>query len=74
MLARKEGVFVEPASATSIAALTELAREGSIDKDQSVVCIVTASGLKYPDVIVDNAPKIPAIRANAESLKKLTLI
>lgn len=74
LLARKEGVFVEPASATSIAALTELAREGSIDKDQSVVCIVTASGLKYPDVIVDNAPKIPAIRANAESLRKLTLI
>ena len=74
LLARKEGVFVEPASAASIAALKELAGNGSVDKDQSVVCIVTASGLKYPEVIVDRAPKLPAMRANLKSLRESRLI
>lgn len=49
-LASREGVFAEPAAATTIAALERLLREGIIHHDDSVVCVITGSGLKYPDI------------------------
>ncbi|TFG07214.1 threonine synthase [Candidatus Thorarchaeota archaeon] len=49
-LARREGVFAEPASATTIAALKKLVLSGKIGHDQSVVCAITGMGLKYPDI------------------------
>jgi len=52
LLARLEGVFVEPASAASIAGLRRLLEEGIIDRDESVVCITTGHGLKDPEEAV----------------------
>ncbi|RLI30371.1 threonine synthase, partial [Candidatus Bathyarchaeota archaeon] len=52
LLARLEGVFVEPASAASIAGLRRLLEEGVIDRDESVVCITTGHGLKDPEEAV----------------------
>lgn len=49
LLARKEGLFVEPASASSIAGLKKLIELGSIDRDEVIVCIATGHGLKDPD-------------------------
>jgi len=49
LLARKEGLFVEPASASSIAGLKKLIELGSIDRDEEIVCIATGHGLKDPD-------------------------
>ncbi len=49
-LARLEGVFAEPASATTIAVLQKLVAEGQIDKTDQVVCIITGMGLKYPEI------------------------
>jgi len=49
LLARKEGLFVEPASASSIAGLKKLIESGSIDKDEEIVCVATGHGLKDPD-------------------------
>jgi threonine synthase len=49
-LAKTEGVFAEPASATTIAALKQLVDSGEIDASDTVVCIVTSTGLKYPDI------------------------
>jgi threonine synthase len=48
LLARKEGVFVEPASATSVAGLLLTAADGRIPKGSTVVCTVTGHGLKDP--------------------------
>jgi len=45
-LARFEGVFAEPSGAAPIAGLKKLLEEGTIDKDQVVVCEITGSGLK----------------------------
>jgi len=53
-LASKEGLFVEPASATTIAALPKLLDLGLIDKGELTVCIATGHGLKDPNVIVKN--------------------
>ncbi|MFC3455656.1 threonine synthase [Amycolatopsis speibonae] len=48
LLARKEGVFVEPASATSVAGLLATAADGRLPKGSTVVCTVTGHGLKDP--------------------------
>ncbi|MEM2083486.1 MAG: threonine synthase [Nitrososphaerota archaeon] len=54
LLASKEGIFVEPASAASIAALLKLSKESFFDKKEKIVCIATGSGLKDPDIIIEN--------------------
>ncbi|MEM4245693.1 MAG: threonine synthase [Candidatus Bathyarchaeia archaeon] len=50
-LARREGIFVEPASAATVAYLRKGVEEGHIDKDEEVVCITTGHGLKDPDAV-----------------------
>ena len=51
LLARTEGLFAEPASASTIAALSKLLNEGTLGNDEQVVCLITASGLKAPYVL-----------------------
>lgn len=51
LLAKSEGIFVEPASATTIAALQTLANQGKISETETVVCLITATGLKAPYVL-----------------------
>ena len=43
----EEGIFGQPAAAVPLASVIRLKRENIIREDQSVVCIVTGSGLKY---------------------------
>jgi threonine synthase len=54
MLARFEGLFIEPASAASIAGLRKLVARGEIRRDETTVCIATGNGLKDPDIIINN--------------------
>lgn len=49
-LASKEGIFVEPASAASIAGLKKSREDGRIDRSDLVVCVTTGHGLKDPSV------------------------
>jgi len=51
MLASQEGIFVEPASASTIAGVRKLAAEGSIDPDEETVCITTGNGLKDQEAV-----------------------
>jgi len=48
ILSAEVGVFVEPASAISVAGLLERAEAGEIPKDSTVVLTVTGHGLKDP--------------------------
>lgn len=48
-LAAKEGLFVEPAAATAWACARSALMRGLIDKNESVVCVLTGSGLKDVD-------------------------
>jgi len=50
-IARLEGIFAEPASSATIAALKRLANQGIIAKKDKVVCLITGSGLKATDVL-----------------------
>ena len=49
LLASREGIFCEPASAASFAGFMKLARQGLDLRDKRVVCIITGTGLKDPE-------------------------
>ena len=70
LLARKEGIFVEPASAASIAGLRKLIEKGEIDHDESVVCIATGHGLKDPEIAIKACKRVVEIEPNLEALKE----
>lgn len=53
LLARTEGIGVEPASAASIAGLMKLVESGEIDKNEQIVCIVTGHLLKDPNTAIN---------------------
>jgi threonine synthase len=53
LLAKKEGIFVEPSSAVAVAGFEKLLESGDIDKDEVVVIVVTATGFKNPDVMLN---------------------
>jgi threonine synthase len=50
-LARREGLFVEPASASSIAGLRKLLEQGVIDRSEETVCVTTGHGLKDTEIV-----------------------
>jgi len=63
----KAGIFVQPASATSLAAAYKLMAEGKIDSNSEVVCIATASGLKFTESLKHHT--IPVESCNIEELE-----
>ena len=58
LVARTEGVFVEPASAASIAGLLKSIEDGWVAKGSTVVCTVTGNGLKDPDTALKGMPAV----------------
>lgn len=50
LLSRREGIFGEPASAASVAGLMKMHSNGVDFRDQRIVCVITGSGLKDPDL------------------------
>jgi len=50
-LAKLEGIFAEPASSATIAVLKKLVKERKISNSDSVVCLITGSGLKATDIL-----------------------
>jgi threonine synthase len=50
LLAKSEGVFVEPSAAVAAAGAMKISRLGKIAKDDAVVCVLTGSGLKTRDL------------------------
>lgn len=71
VLARSEGLFVEPASASSIAGLKKFLEAGEIDKDEVVVCVATGHGLKDPDTPVKFFVKLVEVEADLRVIKEI---
>ena len=67
MLAQREGVFVEPASAASVAGLLQAHEAGLVPPGSRVVCTVTGNGLKDPDWAIAGAPKPVTVANSAEA-------
>ena len=61
LVARSEGVFVEPASAASIAGLLKSVEDGWVKRGSTVVCTVTGNGLKDPDTALKGMPEVTAV-------------
>lgn len=64
LLAQREGIFCEPASAISIAGAMNDICAGRIPEGSTVVCTLTGHGLKDPDTAIgqcqDTVSKVPA--------------
>jgi threonine synthase len=56
LLAQREGVFGEPASAAGVAGLLQASEAGQVAPGSVVVCTITGHGLKDPDAAVAGAP------------------
>jgi threonine synthase len=69
MLAKYEGLFVEPASASSIAGLKKLIKFGEIDKSEVIVCVATGHGLKDPTVIMQTCERPFEVDAETGSVE-----
>ncbi|MDQ3463273.1 MAG: threonine synthase [Actinomycetota bacterium] len=67
LLARAEAVFVEPASAASVAGLLQVHEQGRLDTGSTVVCTVTGNGLKDPQWAISGAPAPITIAVDAEA-------
>jgi threonine synthase len=65
LLAEKEGVFCEPASAASLAGAMRDIRGGKIKEGSRVVCTLTGHGLKDPDTAIKQSSS-PVIEVKAE--------
>ena len=63
----REGIFVEMASAASIAGLLSLGAEGMIAAGKTVVCVLTGHGLKDPDWAIAGAPTPAVVPADADA-------
>ena len=61
LVARSEGVFVEPASAAGIAGLLKSVDDGWVARGSTVVCTVTGNGLKDPDTALRGMPAVTPI-------------
>lgn len=48
LLAKTEGIFAEPAAASTIAGLKKLVDQGGVDRNEEIVCVITGAGLKDP--------------------------
>lgn len=77
LLARKEGIFVEPASASSIAGLLKLFQQGYFKRNTQyarrntkIVCILTGHGLKDPDRAIKTVKEPKVLPAKLEAVVK----
>ena len=70
LLASKEAVFVEPASASSVAGLLQAREQGTLGAGLRVVCTVTGNGLKDPEWAISGAPAPITIPAEVEVAAK----
>ena len=66
LLARSEGVFCEPASASSVAGLL---RYGADDAER-VVCVLTGHGLKDPVMAIEVSPEVRSLPVRLDAVEE----
>jgi len=74
LLAEREGVFCEPASATSLAGAMRDIKTGKIREGSKIVCTLTGHGLKDPDTAIKQSTSpLLTIPAELEAVKRAIL-
>ncbi|MFH1857694.1 MAG: pyridoxal-phosphate dependent enzyme, partial [Candidatus Omnitrophota bacterium] len=69
MLASLEGVFVEPASAASVAGVMKMSRKKYF-QGKKIVCVLTGHGLKDPGIVLQQVKPPLTIRAELKQILK----
>jgi len=71
-LLAEEGIFVEPASAASVAGILKCHRAGYFNdaKGKTIVCTLTGHGLKDPNIAIEQVPSPVNIDAKLEAVLK----
>ncbi len=75
LLAQSEGVFCEPASATSLAGAIRDIQAGKIPEGSTVVCTLTGHGLKDPDTAIAQSAdtKVVTVAAEMDEVRRAIL-
>ena len=74
LLAEREGIFCEPASAISLAGALRDISDGKIPAGATVVCTVTGHGLKDPDTAIRQCEgQLMTVEAETEAVKRAIL-
>lgn len=69
-IARSEGIFVEPASAASLAGVIKSVNNGKIAKGSTVVTIFTGNGLKDPDTAMNvSAVEVVTLKNDMDEIR-----
>ena len=71
LIAVKEGIFCELASAASVAGVIKLSREGYFKDGDVIVCTLTGNGLKDPDNALRISEKPIRIKAELSELENV---
>ncbi len=71
LIASKEGIFCEPASAASVAGVIKLWNEGYIKKGSICVCTLTGHGLKDPDMVFNVVQKPVRVKADIKEIERI---
>ncbi len=69
VLAREAAVFAEPAAGAAMAGLLKAVRNGRVGSDESVVVVITGSGLKDVNSAIQAAGQPNTIDPNLDALK-----
>ncbi len=68
LLAREEGIFMEPASAASVAGLVKMVQQGSFEPGSTLVLTLTGHGLKDPDTALESASRPVTVPLNRDAV------
>jgi threonine synthase len=69
LLAREEGIFVEPASAAAVAGLVKMAKGGRFETGSTLVLTLTGHGLKDPDTALESATRPTSVPASIDAVR-----
>ncbi|MBT9148690.1 MAG: threonine synthase [Dehalococcoidia bacterium] len=73
LLAAKEGIFGEPASAASLAGLIKSVQNGLSFMNKKVVCVITGNGLKDTDTALKQASPLTEVTADLAAVEQAVI-
>ncbi|HLF49331.1 MAG TPA: pyridoxal-phosphate dependent enzyme, partial [Methylomirabilota bacterium] len=68
LLAREEGIFMEPASCATVAGLAKMVKAGRFEPGSTLVLTLTGHGLKDPDTALESATRPVSVPARLDAV------
>ena len=68
LLAREEGIFMEPASCATVAGLVKMVKAGHFEPGSTLVLTLTGHGLKDPDTALESATRPVSVPARLDAV------